>query len=43
MDFAVRGHYTSVDNSNMLKIGAVNDGTSQTQVYALHDTNFRIT
>jgi len=42
MDFAMRGTYTSIDNANILKVGAVDDTTSQAQVYGLHDMIFDV-
>jgi hypothetical protein len=41
MELAAIGTYTSVDDANILKIGAVDDTTSNSQVYALRNIDFK--
>lgn len=38
VDYAVRGKYESTTESDTVKLGAVKDDSSKTQVYTLHDT-----
>jgi len=38
VDYAVIGQYESTQKTNVIKVGAVKDDSSKTQVYTLHDT-----
>ncbi len=38
IDYSPRGRYASTQQTNVLKVGAVDDSTSRTQIHTLHDT-----